>query len=199
MTKRLAEQIGAILKDGSPDGVSVECYDLAEDNGDIGIDEETVVVIGMPVYVGKIPLPGAAALSAIDGKGVLALTAVTYGGRSYGNALYELNHITEDCGFKPIGAGAFMHSFMALRGSSRPSLPMMDTEVMSEFCKAASAKIQRLGGSDIESLKIKPMPVEVKGRMPVHKISRISPGAAAIAQNILEFISIKRRSSEWFL
>jgi len=124
---------------------------------------------------------------------------VTYGGRSYGNALYELNHIAEDCGFKPIGAGAFMHSFMAIRGSSRPSEPLMDTAVMSEFCKAASAKIKRLGGSEVEALKIKPMPVEVKGKMPVHKISRFSPGAAAIAQSILDYISIKRRESEWFL
>ena len=199
MTERLAEQIGAILRDCCPDGVKVECHDLTKETQGIGIDEETVAVIGMPVYVGKIPLPGAAALRSVEGKGALALTAVTYGGRSYGNALYELSRITEDCGFKPVGAGAFMHSFMALRGSSRPSEPLLDTEVMSDFCKAASAKIMRLGGSEVEALKIRPMPVEVKGRMPVHKISRISPAAAATAQKLIELISVKRRRSEWFL
>lgn len=200
MTERLVRQIGAILEAYSPVDICVECHDmLKEDSGSFALDDETVAVIGMPVYVGKIPLPAARALSGIEGSGAIALTAVSYGGRSYGNALFELKRVAEDCGFRPVGAGAFMISYMAARGSSRMSAPLLDVEAIYEFGKAASEKIKRLSGSEIEELRIKPMPVEVGGRMPVHMISRISPKAAAIAQSIFNKISVTRRQSEWFL
>ena len=62
MTERLARSIGAILDDCSPEDITVECHDLLKEQpGGIVVDEETVVVIGVPVYVGKIPLPAARA------------------------------------------------------------------------------------------------------------------------------------------
>lgn len=199
MTETLTQKIGAILDDCSPLDVSVECYNMLKDQNSIALDDETVAVIGMPVYVGKIPLPAAEALRRIAGNGAMTLAAVSYGGRKYGNALFELKKLTEECGFKAIGAGAFMISYMAMRGSSRGSAPVIDTESLSDFGKAASEKIKRLAGCEIEELRIKPMPVEVSGRMPVHKISRISPKAAAIAQDVFNRISVLRRKSEWFL
>ena len=200
MTEALARKIGTILDDCSPLDVSVECHDMLKDESSrIAFDDETVAVIGMPVYVGKIPLPAAAALRNIAGNGAMTLAAVSYGGRKYGNALFELKRLTEECGFKAIGAGAFMISYMARRGSSRSAAPMVDTEALSDFSKAASEKIKRLAGCEIEELKIKPMPVEVTGRMPVHKISRISPKAAAVAQEVFNRMSVLRRRSEWFL
>ena len=200
MTEALARKIGTILDDCSPLGVSVECHDMLKNEGSsIAFDDETVAVIGMPVYVGKIPLPAAAALRNIAGNGAMTLAAVSYGGRKYGNALFELKRLAEECGFKAIGAGAFMISYMARRGSARSASPVVDTEALSDFSKAASEKIKRLAGCEIEELKIKPMPVEVNGRMPVHKISRISPKAAAVAQEVFNRMSVLRRRSEWFL
>lgn len=200
MTETLARKLGAILDDCSPLDVSVECYDmLREDSSSIAFDDETVAVIGMPVYVGKIPLPAARAMHNIAGNGVMTLAAVSYGGRKYGNALFELKRLAEECGFKAIGAGAFMVSYMARRGSSRSAVPAIDNEAIADFSKAASEKIKRLAGCEIEELRIKPMPVEVNGRMPVHKISRISPKAAAVAQGVFNKMSVLRRRSEWFL
>lgn len=200
MTERLVREIGAILDACSPLDVIVEVHDMLKDTGEsLGLDDETVAVIGMPVYVGKIPLPAARVLRSIEGSGAMTLTAVSYGGRSYGNALFELKRLAEECGFRPVGAGAFMVSYMATRGSSRMSAPVLDVDAITDFGKAASEKIKRLAGSEIEELRIKPMPVEVNGRMPVHKISRISPKAAAIAQGVFNKISVLRRRSEWFL
>ena len=200
MTETLARKIGKIVDDCSPLDVSVECLDMLKaQDGRVVLDDETVAVIGMPVYVGKIPLPAAAALRNIEGNGAMTLTAVSYGGRKYGNALYELKRLAEECGFKAIGAGAFMISYMARRGSSRGSAPAIDGEAIMDFSKAASEKIKRLAGCEIEELKIKPMPVEVSGRMPVHKISRLSPKAAAVAQGVFNRMSVLRRRSEWFL
>ena len=199
MTETLAQKIGAILDECSPLDVSVECFDMLNDKSSITFDDETVAVIGMPVYVGKIPLPAAAALRGIKGNGAMTLAAVSYGGRKYGNALFELKRLSEECGFKAIGAGAFMISYMAMRGSARSAAPAIDREAISDFCSAASEKIKRLAGCEIEELRIKPMPVEVNGKMPVHKISRISPKAAAVAQGVFNRISVLRRRSEWFL
>ena len=199
MTRTLARKVCAILDDCSPLGVTVECHDMIKEHSDITLDDETVAVIGMPVYVGKIPLPAAAALRKISGNGAMTLAVVSYGGRKYGNALYELKRLVEECNFNAIGAGAFMISYMAARGSSRSTAPAIDLEALSDFGKASSEKIKRLAGCEIEELKIKPMPVEVDGRMPVHKISRISPKAAAVAQGVFNRISVLRRKSEWFL
>lgn len=202
MTRRLASELAAGLKDCSPDGIRVDYLDIsdfADAPGTIDIDGETVAVIGMPSYIGKLPVPGIRAAQAINGSGAMCIASVSYGGRSYGNALYEMQHIVEERGLRVIGAGAFLISYMAVRGSSRSSAPAMDTASLAEFVKAASDKIRRLAGCDIEPLRIKPAPLEVKGRMPVHKISRISPKAAAAAQALFERISFRRKNSEWFL
>ena len=199
MTEILAGEIGVLLDDFVSDDVSVELYDLlSEGERGIPMDDETVAVIGVPVYVGKIPLPAARALRRIAGSGAFAVAAVSYGGRTYGNALYELKSIIEDCGFRPVGAGAFLIRHNVLKGSLK-SVPVFDSDTMGAFAKAASAKIRRLSGSEITELRIKPAPVEVRGRMPVHKISRIAPGAAAAAQKVIEKVSVRKKRSEWFL
>ena len=200
MTEHLAREIRGILNDCSPEDITVECHDLLrEQPAGMMVDGDTVVVIGMPVYVGKIPLPAAAALRKIAGSGAMTIAAVSYGGRSYGNALYELKALAEECGFKTLGAGAFLIRYMAVSGKGRGRTPMLDVDSLTEFSKAASSKISRLAGCEIEELKIKPAPLEVSGRMPVHKISRISPRAAAGAQKLIEKVSPLKRSSEWFL
>ena len=198
MTRRLVSEMAAVLGECSPEAITSECFDIGEMKG-TGFGEDTVAVIAMPAYIGKLPLPAVEELRSISGGKAFAVTAVSYGGRSYGNALFELRDLAEECGFTVVGAGAFAISYMAARGSSRSSLPAMDIQAISEFGRAASAKIRRLGGCEIEGLKIKPAPLEVKGRKPVHKISRISPKAAAIAQDILDKLIFRRKNSEWFL
>ena len=200
MTESLAREVAGKLNECSPEDITVECHDLLRESGaGIQLNEDTIAVIGMPVCMGKIPLPGARALEMISGTGALTLAAVSYGGRSYGNALYELQHCAEDLGLSVIGAGAFLVRYQAVVGSQKRSVAMIDMATLDDFCKAASDKIKRLSGCEVEGLKIRPMPVELNGRMPVHKISRISPKAAAFAQEVCERLSLTRRHSEWFL
>ena len=199
MTEMMAEEIAEYLHECSPEKLDVECYDLAEAHLVPTPDEETVVVLGMPVYVGKIPLPAIKAMRDISGGSALTLGLVSYSGRNYGNALYELKQFAGERGFKMIGAGAMAISYRAVRGSARSGALVMDSDALRRYAKAASAKIMRLSGCDIEGLKVKPAPLEVKGRMPRHKISRLSPKAAAIAQGVLDMIALRRQESEWFL
>ena len=199
MTEMMAEEVAASLRECSPADISVECCTIKEGNSVPSFDEDSVVILGMPVYVGKIPLPAIKAMRDISGRSAMTLGLVSYSGRGYGNALYELRHFAEEKGFAMVGAGAVAISYGAARGSSRSGYVAIDTKSLREYAKAASSKIMRLGGCEVEGLKIKPAPLEVKGHMPKHKISRLSPRAAAIAQGILERIALRRQESEWFL
>ena len=199
MTETLARDLAAILDDCIPEEVFFECHDLGDGGGrEIVLTEENIAIVGMPAHMGKIPLPAARALGRIKGKDILTVTAVSYGGRSCGNALYELQRCAEEAGLKVIGAGSFAVGRGVLKGRGKTGLTM-DVAALDEFETAVSSKIKRLTGCEVESLKIKPAPVETPGRMPVHIISRFSPKAAAAAQSLMERMCIIRRRSEWYL
>ena len=201
MTQALISELADKLEGACTDHIECECYDLLRmDEQALEFDDETVAVIGMPAYIGKIPLPAVMTMrDAVSAKGTYALTAVSYGSRSYGNALYELQHYAENQGFKVIGAGAFSVRYGARRRSGSFDWSHLDTNCIGEFGKAASDKIKRLSGCEIESLRIKPAPLEVTGKLPFHGVSRIAPGAAAFAEGLLDRISFFRNSSEWYL
>ena len=200
MTDELAELIADIIRKNSSLDIISETYELiGTGNERIELDDETVAVIGMPSYVGKIPVPAISLLENIKSNGAVAVVAVSFGSRSYGNALYELRHYAEKQDFKVVGAGAFpvMYRRQGRRGDDIRFIE--DSDAIELFGKAAAAKICRLAGCDIEGLKVKPAPLEVSGRLPVHLTSRILPSAAAAAQEMLDRICIWRKDSEWYL
>ncbi len=200
LTEKLARDLAEKLNEACPEKVGFDCYDLEDERTcDLELNEEHVAIIGTPVYMGKIPLPAAKALSKIKGDDVMTLVSVSYGGRSYGNALFELQRYAEEAGFKVIGAAAFMLFCKTLLSERKFKAPAIDEDSIVRFETAASGKIARLAGCEVEGLKIKPAPVEAPGHMPVHLVSRYSPGAAAAAQRLCERLSMKRRQSEWFL
>jgi len=80
---------------------------------EILFNNEDVVIIGVPVYAGRVPNVLLKYLNSIKGNGALAIPVVVYGNRNYDDALIELNDILELNGFNVIAAGAFIgeHSF----------------------------------------------------------------------------------------
>lgn len=237
MTNSLASGIASNLNEACPFEVSYEsCNLLTLKDETLKLDNETIAVIGMPVYIGKVPLPALEKLRRIEPNGAISVAAVSYGGRSFGDALYELQHEAEEIGFNIIGAGAFSIKYGKLKdkqfkndtdSSSRASHPDSDSHVdssslgnstshvdntspgnsashvdntsLGKFINAASSKIKRLSGCEVDGMKIKPAPLEVAGKLPVHGISKLSPKAAALAQELLEKLNITRKDSEWFL
>ena len=200
MTERLTKQIAERLRADSPLEITTDTYELLRMGSDtIDLDEETIAVLGMPVYVGKVPLPAVGLLSKFRPNGAVAVAAVSFGARNYGNALYELQHFAEDLGFKVVGAGAFSVRYRSGRLGRKTGEVAADVTSLTEFGDAAAAKIRRLAGSDIEGLKVNPAPLEVDGCLPVHRISKISPRAAAAAQGLLERVCVRRKNSRWYL
>jgi ferredoxin len=71
------------------------------------------LIIGAPVYFGKLPLQVIECLKSIAGNGKECSAIVVYGNRDYGIALYSMVEILSNNGFTVIAAGAFIgqHSY----------------------------------------------------------------------------------------
>lgn len=78
---------------------------------DFGADH--LVIIGLPVYAGRLPRLAVERLKELNGCGTPAVALVVYGNRAYDDALLELSDLCTKQGFRVIGAGAFVgqHSF----------------------------------------------------------------------------------------
>ncbi len=196
ITRLLAQEITEKINEECVEKASWKCIDINnEDAKNLTFDDETVAIIGMPVYVGKIPLQGLKAIKKICGNGTMTIVLVSYGTKSYGNALYELHHFSEDQGFKVIGAAAF-----PTKGDGNIACRRLkEVGAVKAFVDAASNKLRRLSGCTIEGLRIKPAPLHIDGNLPVHRISRLSPKAAEAAQKVFEKISNSERDTEWYL
>jgi len=84
--------------------------------------EDDLVIIGVPVYAGRVPNVLLKYLNSLQGNGALAVAVVVYGNRNYDDALVELKDILELDGFKVIAGGTFIgeHAFSETLAQNRP-------------------------------------------------------------------------------
>lgn len=77
---------------------------------------DDLLIIGAPVYAGRIPGLATRRLKNLRGNKTPAIAITVYGNRAYDDALLELCNCCTHQGFKVIGAGAFVgqHSFSSL-------------------------------------------------------------------------------------
>ncbi|MDD3854025.1 MAG: EFR1 family ferrodoxin [Syntrophomonadaceae bacterium] len=122
--------------------------------------KEDLVVIGVPVYAGRVPNVLLDYLNSISGNGALAVAVVVYGNRDYDDALIELKDILESRGFTVIAAGAFVgeHSFSKTLAADRPD--DKDMEIVNSFAGQIFAKI---------SSQAPLQNIQVKGNKPYRK------------------------------
>lgn len=99
----------------------------------VDFSQEDIVIIGVPVYAGRVPNVLLKYLNTIKGNGALAIAVVVYGNRNYDDALIELKDILELNGFIVLAAGAFIgeHSFSKILAKNRPD--EKDLSIVQEF------------------------------------------------------------------
>lgn len=124
-TKKVVEAVGAGL--GGPARV----YDLTLLKGReaaLAFGPEDVVVLGVPVYAGRIPALMASWMDRLVGQGTQAVPVVVYGNRDYEDALIELRDLMTASGFQCVAGGAFVgeHSYTELVGTGRPDVKDLD-------------------------------------------------------------------------
>ncbi len=119
-----------------------------------------LLIVGMPVYAGRIPTIAAKRLKQITGTHSPAISAVVYGNRDYDDALLELQDIIIEHGFSPISAGAFIaqHSIFPKVGTSRPD--NADHEIINNFADKSAKILQNLSDGDTLT------PLPLKGNRP---------------------------------
>ena len=105
-------------------------------------EEDTLVIVGVPVYGGRVPQIILETLRGIKGSGY-AVPVVVYGNRAYEDALVELEDILEENGFSILAGGAFIgeHSYTRKVGTNRPD--SNDLDIAFNFGKKIAEKIER--------------------------------------------------------
>lgn len=88
----------------------------------LSFSSDDLVLIGLPVYAGRLPNVLLPYLKTIKAEGSKAIIFVNYGNRSYDNALVELRDIVKEAGFSLLAAAAFVgeHAFSYKLAAGRP-------------------------------------------------------------------------------
>ncbi len=120
------------------------------------------LVIGAPVYAGRLPVIPEGLFSNISGNNTPAVFIVTYGNRDYDDALLELSDLCSAKGFYGVAAGAFVapHTYSALAGAGRPD--NADVSVIAKFVAGIKQKNNAKTA------------LHIKGNRPYKKLSKVS-------------------------
>jgi len=132
------------------------------------------VLLGAPVYAGRLPKEAAQCFKALRGKGAPAVLVVVYGNREYEDALVELKDIAVERNFRPLAAAAFIgeHSFSSANlpiAQGRPD--EQDLATARQFGEKSAALIDAAPGDAT---------LEVSGNVPYKQ--GMAAGAPAFIQ-----------------
>lgn len=118
-TRKVVEEISAAMAD---EGVSN--YDITNDEclEPVVLDSDQLLVMGIPVYAGRVPAMAVERLKRFKGNGTPAIAVAVYGNRHYDDALVEMYDLLTEGGFRVVAAGAFIaqHSIFPKVGAQRP-------------------------------------------------------------------------------
>lgn len=93
--------------------------------------ENDCLVMGLPVYAGRIPKVTEAFIHKLRGHHTPAIILAVYGNRAYEDALLEMQDLLKAQGFDPVAGGAFIgeHSYTHQVGTNRPDAKDIDTSI----------------------------------------------------------------------
>lgn len=105
-------------------------------------EKTDTVIVGMPVFAGRIPAAAKQRLMKIKGNQTPAIAVVAYGNRAYEDALLELKDALEQNGFVIAATGAFIaeHSLFPTAAAGRPDQD--DLKIIDDFAARCVEKIR---------------------------------------------------------
>lgn len=175
-TKRVVEAVAANLSN------EVTAYDITNDTTTetITIPRDEVLIVGVPVYAGRVPAMAVERLRRFRGDNTPAVVVAVYGNRHYDDAVLELHDIMTEGGFRTVAAGAFIaqHSIFPKVGTARP-----DKEDMFDIERFAVAAAELLKGGFGEITLPGNRPYKTPGGIPIWPTaSRKCSGCGACAR-----------------
>ena len=111
--------------------------------------KDEIIIVGIPVYGGRIPGFLTPVFDNIKGESTQAVFVAVYGNRAYEDALLELKHTFEENGFVGLAAGAFIgeHSNTEKVAGGRPDA--QDIEAAEGFGREIAEKMKKKSISGI--------------------------------------------------
>lgn len=143
-THKIVETLAQTMN-GELDVEKITYFDLTLPGGRAGdapvFENDDVLILGMPVYGGRVPALMEPFLAELKAYGQKAIIVAVYGNRAYEDALREMKDVLAVNGFTVIAAGAFIgeHSLSRRLAAGRPDTA--DVALAREFAAKAIAKI----------------------------------------------------------
>ncbi len=171
-TKQVLEGIAQGL--AASDVTSVDLTLPAADSAETVVLDADLVVIGAPVYGGRIPPTAMQRLQSLRGQDTPAILVAVYGNRAFEDALLELSDWARAAGFVPVAGGAFIgeHSYHAASTPIAAGRP--DAADLAKAADFGSAVRQRLEGVTTSAELV---PVSLPGNRPFRELHRRAPRA----------------------
>jgi ferredoxin len=124
---------------------------------------DELVVMGAPVYGGRLPVDAVRRFKQLTADKTLAVLIVVYGNREFEDALLELKNLAIELGFTPVAGGAFIgeHSYATKSvpiANGRPD--SQDVQIAMDFGAQIKAKVSVLPSPDAQ------MELDVPGSFP---------------------------------
>lgn len=159
-TKRVVEAVAKNLSS------EIKVYDITNDASteEVAISADELVIVGVPVYAGRVPAMAAVRLRRFRGNNTPAVVVAVYGNRHYDDAVLELHDIMTEQGFCTVSAGAFIaqHSIFPKVGKARPDAEdISDIKAFAE--KSAALVAKGFGGISLPGNR----PYKVPGGIPI--------------------------------
>lgn len=165
-TKQVSE---ALAKAIFPTGDSFDLLQCPSCLEGVRFTPYDVVVVGMPVFAGRIPSTCAKQLLEMQGESTPAVIVAVYGNREYDDALVEMEDILVSQGFVVQGAAAVVarHSIFPEVAKGRPDAK--DMEELNAFGLVCATTIKNhIMGVETVSVKLKGnRPYRVPGSVPL--------------------------------
>ncbi|MBQ6813272.1 MAG: 4Fe-4S binding protein [Methanobrevibacter sp.] len=142
-TKKVLE-----ILSGNFDGEKVICDLLYfNDNNEFGSDD--IVIVGMPVFAGRIPKTARERLSKLSGDNTKAIAVVNYGNAHVTDALVELVDLLKENSFNVIAAASTVSHHSIFDGVAVGRPDEEDIEKINEFGQKCVERIE--SGESLES------------------------------------------------
>ena len=163
-TKKVVQQIGKATT------MNVVEYNITQGLAEeITFQYNDLIIIGVPVYAGRVPAVAAETLKQLKGQQTPTVIVCVYGNREYDDALLELQHICESNQLSVFAGGAFIacHSIFPAVAEGRPD--EKDKQLIKEFGERCAVEYQKiLSNKQAIKLTVKGnQPYKVPGKIPL--------------------------------
>ncbi len=149
-----SKKILHLIAEAIPGQAIIHDITPAEPLQPVAFGPDDLVIVGVPVYAGRVPELAAKRLAAFSGKNTPAVAVAVYGNRAYEDALLELKNILTDAGFNVFAGAAFIghHCVFPKVAAHRPD--NQDAAVAHAFAEKCLAKLQALKAGETVKLSV---------------------------------------------